>query len=387
LRFSESDALLEAERSKLLMFLQQSCPAPTLGAASEFLTSVETALTEAVGSSLRHILDTKSHLGLSGLSGHLTDSDGVHYVLSSAPDPGAPATFIVSLIPISPQGPLDLVRRRRKVRRSGRYSDAVVILPDRVKESASLCADAVQLLLITGYAWAVSQILMIASRAETEIGIHLYRLLHKVVPEDPLASRVWFATIGPAYGFRLCDPQATTAALEVIQQNLLGAPISPLAILASLLETRLPRQRTLMQKAAAQHRCIEVDVSDTDYARDGDFYAYVLKMLYGGTALTIMPLSVTDAVSVFALYPTGEGVISRRLEAHRDDFERLATAHADEIVKAIDLFEVADERSIDSSTDLHGGLSMLWQAVDEVALMKQARRGGVWRMRQRSGSS
>jgi hypothetical protein len=234
------------------------------------------------------------------------------------------------------------VRRSGPIKSPGRFKRFAVTLPSSLSDAATPVLEHGQLILDTAYSWIADQILEFTDARELHVAEGLYSLARELFPEPNYRRELWFATVGPLYGFRLIASEVVDGALRTYSEGVRDLPISPLDLLARLLASCLPRNLLLMDAAARRDGAMDVDVSNAGYAHDP--YAYVMKSLYGSTSFTIYPLLTRSHLSVMALFPTGRQAILSRLEAHKGEFSDRARDLASAIEESARLFEVVETK-------------------------------------------
>jgi hypothetical protein len=259
--------------------------------------------------------------------------------------PLQPDTLCVALVRRCPGGS-GVIRRYRSVRGYGPYRRLEMVLPRELAEPGSLLADVAQVIIETAYAWIEQEVIALVSREDIGIARELYRRAAAILPEQELQGALWFASVGPLYGFRLMDRSVTIEALHEIDRHITDYGNYTLKFLAELLATRLPREQTLMQRALSLDKCLDVDLHDAEYHKRGHIYASVLAALYGREAFTIYPVMNTENVSVVGLFPTHMGVIARRLDHHTDDLLHICRSMSEQILNASVLFEKGNRSSL-----------------------------------------
>jgi hypothetical protein len=225
------------------------------------------------------------------------------------------------------------------IRNAGPLANVSVILPAAIASYEEPILTLAATVLDVGLAWIETSLLDAMGDAEVAIVEALYSLVRRIMPEPSLHRYVWFATVGPLYGFRFVSRPVTEQALEKLKSFVNGKTIDPLDLLAALLASRRPKGGLLMTKAIAEGRCIEVDVADADYAHDGNYYAYVLTALYGGTAFTIYPVHSIGEFHVVALFPVGRHDIADRLTHEIAELRDVSTRLGRQISEAVALFD------------------------------------------------
>jgi hypothetical protein len=226
----------------------------------------------------------------------------------------------------------------------GMVREVTVMTPDFLDEFASLACDLCAQLVEMGYAWLDAAVDEFVHRAELSVAAEMYSLVRGILPARAAHENLWFACLHREFGFRLVDPVVSSAALQLIDENVERFGGSAAQFLAELLQTRLPRDQLLMQRSHELGTTLEVDVADAGYTRKGDIYSYVLTALYGSTAFTIFPVYAVGPTTIFALYPAGQSEIADHLRQHRSELERMASDVATRLDEYASLFD-AEPRS------------------------------------------
>jgi hypothetical protein len=249
--------------------------------------------------------------------------------------------LLATLLPRSPSPGLgsDTVSRSRKIQGYGQYQRLELIMAKRVAEHATVVADAVVAIVESGYSWIQDRIDKFVRQQEIALGQRLYSYMRSIFPADEASENLWFAVLTESYGFRLIDPQAVDRAYGLMAPHARAYGYSPAQLVAELLQTRLPREKLLMHKALALGQCVDVDLADASYRKEGAIYATVLASLYGSESFTIFPLREDGQFSVLALFPAGIPLIRERLTAHREQLVKIASDMGHEIKQAEHLFE------------------------------------------------
>lgn len=364
---------LEPVRTRLLGMLRRSAGQPQLGALTDFVLRAEDLVLTFVCQHAADVVVAGSGQALWRVGNQLVDAQGGR-CLVSAVEAGFDRTVLdISLIPLSAAIRSDRrLAKSRKVRAPGRFRRIEVSVPEAFANTSTPLVEHAVLILETGYTWIAERILDLVSRIEVRVADSLYDLARDVFPENDLRREVWFATVGPLYGFRLMSPDVARSALDAFKRGTSRLPVSPLDLLGEFLQTRLPRDLLLMNIAVRNDDAMDVDLSHAGYTRSGSRYSLVLSVFYGGTSFTIVPLLRAAQFAVVALFPTGRTAIRARLEAHRQEFEHRASLLATEIIEAAELFEVAEPNPEDEPGGNVGQL--LGSAVSEVRRASRAQR-------------
>jgi hypothetical protein len=332
---------IEMLRAATVHHLRTALYAPRLATVREYVEKAEDTVLGLVNRQLGDLVSISTHFEYKTDGNALADSDGHRYLVTTIPASNNPSILCVTLIPLGREDVGERVRRSRAVSFPGRFRRIDLMFPHRFANLATIAVEQVKTILDSGYSFISAKIIEAVDNTEVEVAKSLYSLASEIFPEEILRREVWFATVGPVYGFRLMSAEAARAALQTIDSNTRGLPVSPLDLVAELLATRLPREVLLMNVAAADDVTIDVDVSDAGYTKSRSRYAFVLTSFYGGTSFTIMPLLRSDQFAVMALFPTGKPLLQNRIEQHREELERRAREVGAAIVEAASLFEIS----------------------------------------------
>ena len=335
------DYLLESTRTGLLAQLRKAAPVLSLATVQQFVASTEPTLMNFLPEHVRDICvaaasDRLWPVDATGLVG----TDGSRYAIAVSPEIVAGLDLLISMYVQTAAGTARRSLETTAVLAApGRYRKLRVYVPEKWEFLADYIVPAGQLILDAGYSWIADMIVQAMDGAEEKVTARLYGLSREIFPEDDLRKKLWFATVGPVYGFRLVSSEVTKEALRDISAFTTDLAVDPVDLLAELLTTRLPRQMLLMDKAAKLDSTINLNFADAGYSKSPSRYAFVMKSLYGGSSVSMMTLLRADNFAVLALFPTGHREISLRLEAHRHEFEEVARQLSGPIVKAASLFE------------------------------------------------
>lgn len=290
---------------------------------------------------VRELLTALSDVRQGKSSEYILGPHDEYFELTVVRDVRQPTTLLVTLLPRSPSPTLGskTVSRSRQIGGYGQYEKLELVLAQQAAEHVTLIADVVVAVLESGYTWIKERIDNFVKQQEVALGEKLYAYMRSIFPSEEVAENLWFAVLTEEYGFRLIDPKAADRAYGLMRPHARTYGHSPTQLVAELLQTRLPRETLLMHKALALGQCVDVDLADASYRKEGALYATVLAALYGSDAFTIFPLREDGRFSILALFPTGMPIIRERLTAHRSQLIEIASELGHEVKKAERLFE------------------------------------------------
>lgn len=334
-------SVVEAERRRILDVLEASFGRFELAELAGVVDTLEQMIERHCEQRVRELLTALSDVRKGEGSGYLLGPFDEYFELTVTRDVRQPTTLLVTLLPRSPtrDSGTQTVHRSRRLGGYGQYEKLELVMGKRAAEHATLIADVVVAVLESGYAWVKERIDAFVKRQEVALGGRLYAYMRSIFPSAEVADNLWFAVLTEEYGFRLIDPQAADRAYGLMEPHARAYGHSPTQLVAELLQTRLPREKLLMHKALALGQCVDVDLADASYRKEGALYATVLAALYGSDAFTIFPLREDGRFSILALFPTGMSIIRERLGAHRGQLIEIASELGHEVKKAERLFE------------------------------------------------
>jgi hypothetical protein len=342
--FGGQDA--EQTRSALIESLRACCGSPTLASSVSFVAAAEEVLKSFVTAHVRIYLAEISPVRLapSG-SNALTDNRGDQYLVLGSEEPRSHLEFYITVLALNPVQPSDLKERSARIDPPSRFRAVRILVPASLESIGDDLLERAKFLMDAGYAWMVDSIVRMIDNDEVRVAEGLYDLCRDIFPEQILREQIWFATVGPIYGFRFITPEVLRAALKMITSQTLELPVDPIDVLAELISTRLPRELLLMDKAARVDSSMDVDIADAGYSKGASRYPFVLKSLYGSSSLTMLPMLRAANFAVLALFPAKNDIIRDRLTAHMEEFADRSIRLASRIVEAASLFEPRTDQS------------------------------------------
>jgi hypothetical protein len=227
----------------------------------------------------------------------------------------------------------------------------------------------------SGYAWIRERIEELVASEEVALGARLYRYARTIFPSRKINENLWFAVVSEQWGFRLIDGTVVDRAFDLMKPQALEYGHSTTKLVAELLQTRLPREKLLMQQALTLGQCIDVSLADAQYRQEGSIYASVLSALYGSDAFTIFPIRQEGQFSILALFPTGMSLVKERLIEHKDEMCEIASTIGCEVKQAEKLFD-RDRRWRDGLRGIYDDVlvlnpSLFGVGVDAKALLRK----------------
>jgi hypothetical protein len=337
----DDEAVVEAERRRILNTLDLAFGRFRLAELSEVVEEFEALIERHCALRVRELLAAFSDVRAVEHGAYLLGPYDEYYELTVTRDVREAGTLLVTLLARSPAPDTEdrVVSRSRALAGYGQYRTLELVMAQRAADHATLVADIVVAIVESGYAWIRGRIDSFVSQDEVALGGRLYSYMRNIFPTPEVSENLWFAVLTEEYGFRLIDPEAVDRAFGLMETHARAYGHSPTQLVAELLQTRLPRERLLMHRALALGQCIDVDLADADYRKEGAIYATALASLYGSDAFTIFPLREDGRFSILALFPTGMPIIRERLTAHREELIAIASSTGQEVKEAERLFE------------------------------------------------
>jgi len=342
-------ALIAGEEGRLLDALGTLYPHPALPELPSLVEEVE----ELLQVHLNEVLHSQAEI-LFGLryegGAYLLDSALGFFDLQIGADVLNLRELVISLNSRVPHVSTRLTETVGKIEEYGRFAIIRFVHPRNLKVRATLVTEVACALFSSGYRWTREQIELVVAHGEIALVDDLYGYFRTLFPADPLRKRIWIATVTAGYGFRLIDRDATLQAYEQIDQYAEDFGHSTNRLVAELITTRLPREKLLMQVALRLNQCIDAELKDAKYTREGSIYAGTLQSLYGSEAFTIFPIRLSESLSVFALFSTEHRTqIEPILLENKDELAHRCTEAANRIRAAVHLFEQRKTRRFDLS--------------------------------------
>ena len=368
-------AVIESERKQIVKGLQESFGQFRLAALSEAVDEIESLIQQHCGQRIRELLVAVSNLRVVPASSYLLGPGDEYFELVVTNDPRKTGVLLVTVLARSPYESQPLTKRVRRISGYGRYDKVEVLLPRCITEHATLIVESVVAICESGYAWIRERIEELVASEEVALGARLYRYARTIFPSRKINENLWFAVVSEQWGFRLIDGTVVDRAFDLMKPQALEYGHSTTKLVAELLQTRLPREKLLMQQALTLGQCIDVSLADAQYRQEGSIYASVLSALYGSDAFTIFPIRQEGQFSILALFPTGMSLVKERLIEHKDEMCEIASTIGCEVKQAEKLFD-RDRRWRDGLRGIYDDVlvlnpSLFGVGVDAKALLRK----------------
>lgn len=251
--------------------------------------------------------------------------NGVEYHVRLAEDVRDFRTLLISVTAI-PERPRPKLQKIAAVRcnESGRFKLVRVYVAASCPCKTDLLQRALAVILETAYSWFRGHAERLVTQHADLVARSLYGYLRTILPSDEARENVWFASVTADWGFRLLAPDVTRSAFGIVDQHAQKYGYSTNRLVAEILTTTLPRDQLLMQQAVREKRCIDANLGEAKYRKEGSIYASALAALYGGDSFTVYPVTTDEKLSVVLLFPTTiRPEFEPLLDNHRADLERL----------------------------------------------------------------
>lgn len=328
---------------ELLSTLSQVKVPSKLSGLSEYVDTAETVAFHRIAlAASEYVFDlSKGTLG-SNDGGWVYDSQSQgYYSISLSCDAFDPKLLVLvcSRLGDGGAGPPQSVRSRFHLAPPGKFKELELVWPATFAYMVEPLGALVQRLFDETSTYIAEQLLTRLNSAELRVAKELYALLRVVVTDPEMRATIWFATVGPEYGFRLVDDAAGSGALKAIYNGVANDPVSPERIFAQLIQTKLPRQLLLMDLSAKRGLVMDGCIPKAGYAQQGLSYTYVMQSLYQANQFCIFPIFRAESVAVFALFPSELDAVRNLMAENLSRFEEVAARLVTPIVEAAHLFD------------------------------------------------
>lgn len=250
--------------------------------------------------------------------------DGREFHIRLAEDVRDCRVLLTSVTPI-PERPRPKFQKipAVKCRETGRFKLVRLYVATTCSCDVDLLQHVVGAILETAYSWFRARTEDLVTARADLLARGLYGYLRTLLPNDDARKNVWFASVTTDWGFRLLAPDVTRAAFTLIDQHAPKYGYSTNRLAAEVLTTALPRDKLLMQQAVRDNRCIDANLKEAKYRKEGSIYASALAALYGGDSFSVCPVSTDEKISVVLLFPTTQRQeLEPLLNDHRADLQR-----------------------------------------------------------------
>jgi hypothetical protein len=298
-------ALLEVERGLLIRSLDNDFKTIPLADLGNWVANTEQWIEHYFHKILWNLSPFVFHCEKCAKQWNIYDRRGNIYEVLLGKDIQEPLVMSVTIVPkLQPQTP-KLRRKTFRITGFGHYSKVRVFWPSNYSFfEADYFNEIVHSILGTGSLWITQKIEAISAQNESYLAANLYSLLRTIVSSEELRANLWIATVTETYGFRLIDQKVTTNAFQIYYRNSHLHGFSANRLCAELISTRLPCEGLLMNVARSLNQCIDGNIRDANYRKEGSIYAAAMFGLYGREEFTIYPFYIDSQFGVFALFPT-----------------------------------------------------------------------------------
>jgi len=247
----------------------------------------------------------------------IMDEHGYIYHLQIADDVKDFQNFFVGLTQIGEPQP-KFTQKTFKIGGFGRYKKARFFTPSQVATRYDLLSALVSMIFETTYAWYKNRVEELVNDDKIYLVKNLYTYAKNIFADEHIRENFWFATVTQDTGYRLLEGEVARAAFGLIESHARTYGHSTNRLVAEVLNTILPRAKLLMQTAVTADKCIDADLSQAKYKKEGSIYASALAALYGSDSFTVFPILTTGQICIVTLFPTPlRSVIEPILIEHR----------------------------------------------------------------------
>jgi hypothetical protein len=239
----------------------------------------------------------------------------------------------------------------------GKVNDIVLYYPNCLSPNLLLINSLLKCNFEMAYNWFELKIDELAANEKVALAVQIYDYTKKIIFDKKLRNQLWFATITKGFGFRLIERNVSIAMFPEMDKYSGFFGLSTNKLVAEMLSTKLPREQLLMHKVIQEKKVMDVNISDSKYAADGNIYAAAMSAFYGSDSFTIHPVLLQEAVNVLALYPTDyREQLEEILDNHKEALRKICKRATSNIQKAINIF---DKRKLGISKygELAGGFT------------------------------
>lgn len=327
-------------RELLAQLSQVSMPSKLSGLA-EYVDRAETvAFHHVTAAALQFVIDSSRGTLKKSESGWIFDSQSQgHFMVGLACDAFDPKLLVLTCSRLGGDRPPKTTNSRYDLAPPGKYKTLELLWAAELAYLSEPLGVLVKRLCDEASNYIAETILSRLNSGELRVAKQLYDLLRIVVTDSETRAKVWFATVGPEYGFRLVDDAAGSGALKAIYAGVGNDAVSPERVLAQLVQTRLPREMLLMDISAKSGSVIDGDIPKAGYAQQGLSYTYVMHALYHSDNFCIFPVYRADPIAVFALFPSDLDSVRNLLANNASRFAEVASRLVEPIIEAASLFD------------------------------------------------
>lgn len=272
--------------------------------------------------------------------GWIFDSQSrAHYSIRLATDAFDPKLLVLTCSRLGDNTPRQSVRSRWDLAPPGKFKTLELVWATELTHLVEPLGALVQRLCDEASDYIAERILARLNSTELHVAKELYNLLRVVVTDPDTRAKIWFATVGPHYGFRLVDDAAGSGALKAIYAGVANDAVSPERVLAQLIQTKLPRELLLMDVSAKAGSVLDGNIPKAGYAQQGMSYTYVMRSLYRSENFCIYPVYRAEKIAVFALFPSELDSVRNLIANNLSRFAEVASRLVSPIIEAASLFD------------------------------------------------
>lgn len=302
----ELTAKIQASRRRLIELLEHHYPSLRLSNLRSACEAIEAEiLTFLVSTMMEYASELFSmHESSDGL--HLIDDSGEWYQISTAPNVREPSQVVMFLRPVGFRTHEQASEFLIDIGGYGSYRSILFLYlrRDGYRVNFSLMRSWFKAVFESGYHWFFEVAGSVANYQLADLANRLYGYTRKYIPLESLGANLWFSVIVNGFGFRLVEPHVARNAFKIIDAHNRSRDHSTNRYVAELLGTFLPESIMLMRRVIDDGFCVDVDLSGTEYRKDGSIYALTLTALYGHESFTVYPIFKGRNLSVGAVFPT-----------------------------------------------------------------------------------
>ena len=328
---SELIALVERAKAALIERLNSDCPSVQLANIASISQHVEHILLEELSSNLLVNAETLFGLRASVDKIHLLDRRGCLYRAFCACDVMAPNRLVVHLLAVS-----ESRGKRREllieVGGTGQYREIVLAYPSRLAFTMRypLIRYWFRSLVEAGYWWYFEQAKRVGNELLSDLASRLYGYARQFLCGSDLCDSLWFSAIWEGVGFRLLNDKVVQKAFSSIKEHNKTDIHSTNRYIAELLATQLPERMMLMRTAIDGGVCVDVDITDAVYRKNGSIYALTMATLYGSQSFSVYPIYRSDRLSVGSVFPTHlRHELQPTLDVHCNELAKVCEGYAE----------------------------------------------------------
>lgn len=237
----------------------------------------------------------------------------------------------------------------------GKYLSFNLTFPKKVKVKSQDTKELIKTIFETGYNWFFDKTVDLAKQEESKLGYRLYEFAKTIIHSNPLLNNLWFASITKGFGFRLLNESVAKESFKLIQPNANKFKKSTNALVAELLNTKLPEEQLLMINAITAKTSIDANLKNASYNKTDSLYTATLKSLYGQNQFTVHPIFESDKFCVVALFDLkNKAKLVPILTRHKTELDEICKKSIGGVLALLAKLKVGTK----------GFLTTLWEAAE-----------------------